>query len=304
MEKIAVLLATYNGEKYLEPQIKSIMNQSYKNFICYVHDDGSKDNTKKILEKYKKDYFDKFVILDGPSQHGSRDNFFYLLKNVEADYYFFADQDDYWYENKIEIMIQAIKEKEQNNRPIYAFCDLEVVNDNLELIADSYMHYTGRAKKIFSPEYLFHRNYAPGCASVINKELRNLMICNKNIYSQTEMHDWWGMLIASCFGEIYYVNKSLIKYRQHGNNVLGAQKYISLEKLKKVVNKKKEINNLLEKARLNANLLLKLGKSKGLDTKIPEEYLEIIKKNKLQRAIYYKKINLPPIATFWMIIFG
>ena len=86
-------MATYNGEKYLKEQIDSLLSQTYTDWTLYIHDDGSTDGTKNILSSYHQEY-DKIQVLDYPSCHGAKENFFSLLNAVDADYYFFSDQDE------------------------------------------------------------------------------------------------------------------------------------------------------------------------------------------------------------------
>ena len=81
MRKVAVLLATYNGEKYIEEQLKSIQNQTFQDFVCYIHDDGSEDNTLKICQKIcKKDL--RFKIMSFSPAGGAKENFFQMMKNI------------------------------------------------------------------------------------------------------------------------------------------------------------------------------------------------------------------------------
>ena len=108
-EQIAILMATYNGEKYLGEQIDSILAQSYQDWHLYIHDDGSRDNTAAILRQYATDYSEKITILDYPSQGGACRNFLSMLEKVDAPYYMFSDQDDIWLHEKIEIEFKKIK---------------------------------------------------------------------------------------------------------------------------------------------------------------------------------------------------
>lgn len=89
MEHIAILLATYNGEKYLREQLDSLYQQTFTNWNIYIHDDGSTDHTSDILNEFAEKH-DNFIILDYPSQHGAKDNFLSMLQAVDADYYFFV----------------------------------------------------------------------------------------------------------------------------------------------------------------------------------------------------------------------
>ena len=117
METVNIMMATYNGEKYLSEQLDSILSQSFQNFKIYISDDKSIDNTLEILLKYKKNYPDKIEIIDYEKKKGSAaKNFIYLFENVdEADYYMFCDQDDVWDNDKIKKLLDKIHSMEINN---------------------------------------------------------------------------------------------------------------------------------------------------------------------------------------------
>jgi glycosyltransferase involved in cell wall biosynthesis len=96
---IAILMATYNGEKYLGEQIDSLLAQTNMDWQLYIHDDGSTDNTQAILQEYAQKH-SNIHILEYESQRGAMKNFLSLLQRVEADYYMFCDQDDVWLKQK------------------------------------------------------------------------------------------------------------------------------------------------------------------------------------------------------------
>ena len=123
--KIAILLATYNGEKYIQEQLDSLLDQSYQDFKIYIHDDDSKDMTVDILMKYKKMFPKKIKILEGKSTGSPKNNFLYLLGNVDAEYYMFCDQDDFWKKDKVQKTYDKMIENEEKNKskPILVFSD-------------------------------------------------------------------------------------------------------------------------------------------------------------------------------------
>ena len=99
--KLAILLATYNGERYLQEQIDSLYRQTYKDWVLYIHDDGSTDGTCGIISKNAAEH-GNIVVMEHQGGHGAKDNFFGMLERVDADYYMFCDQDDVWLEDKVE----------------------------------------------------------------------------------------------------------------------------------------------------------------------------------------------------------
>lgn len=221
MEKVDVLLATYNGETYLAEQLDSILKQTYKDFHLFISDDNSKDNTVKILEEYaKKD--NRITIFKQEKNLGVASNFEFLLSKVEAKYFMFSDQDDIWNEDKIE---KTIKKIEESNSDII-FTDLLVVDDKLNVLYNSYWKLKGFDDKILkhnSFEALYLNNYVTGCTMLMKKEIISKVLpLPKN--SKYVLHDYWIALIISQSGKLDFLNEATIKYRQHKNNRVGSKK--------------------------------------------------------------------------------
>ena len=220
MEKVDILLATYNGEEYLREQIDSILNQTHTEFRLLISDDGSKDSTRKILEEYKnKD--SRVEVFMQEKNLGVVKNFEVLLGKVEAKYYMFSDQDDIWKENKIE---KSLKKIEEGFDLVYS--DLEVVDENLNVTYSSYWKLKGiynKIKKYNNFEALYLNNFVTGCTLISRKELINTFMPLPNT-SKFVLHDYWISLIISQNGKIAYIEEPLIKYRQHKNNKVGSKK--------------------------------------------------------------------------------
>lgn len=212
MDSVCVLMSTYNGERYLQTQIDSLLNQKEIDLLILVRDDGSTDGTKKVLEDYSER--GKLRWYQGENV-GPAKSFMDLIYNApEADYYAFCDQDDYWKENKLKIAINKIKEKVPKETECALYYSRVVpVDQNLEIIdyQDLEPKVDGYAELIV--------NYAYGCTIVFNKKLFG-MLQRKPYY--IPMHDWWAVIV--CFavgGVVIYDDDSYILYRQHGNNTLG-----------------------------------------------------------------------------------
>lgn len=220
MEKVDILLATYNGEKYIREQIDSILNQTYKEFRLLISDDGSTDGTRDILNEYKaKD--DRIEIFMQEENLGVVKNFEFLLKKVEAKYYMFSDQDDIWKDEKIEKSLNKIEEGFD-----LVYSDLEVVDENLNVTYESYWKLKGiykKIKKYNNFESLYLNNFITGCTVISKKELIDSFMPLPNI-SKFVLHDYWISLIISQNGKITYIEEPLIKYRQHKNNKVGSKK--------------------------------------------------------------------------------
>lgn len=221
MERVDILLATYNGENYLVEQLESILSQSYSNFRLLISDDCSTDGTRKILEEYKeKD--NRIQLFFQGNNLGVIKNFEYLLKKVESKYYMLSDQDDIWKNNKIERTV----EKLENSESDLVYTDLEVVDENLNVTYKSYWKLKGiysKVKKYNNFESLYLNNFITGCTIISKKEFIDDILPLPNT-SKFVLHDYWIALIISQKGKITYIEEPLIKYRQHKNNKIGSKK--------------------------------------------------------------------------------
>ena len=219
-EKVDILLATYNGEKYLEELINSIVNQTYSNWYLIIRDDGSNDNTINIITDYCEKYPDKITIVkDSYKNLGVIKNFSALINYSQSKYIMFSDQDDIWLPNKIELSINKIKSYD-NTYPLLIHTDLKVVDENLNIISDSFWKYKNiNPKDGLQLGNSLCQNSVTGCTVIINKALKELIT---SIPEQVIMHDWWISIVALIFGKVYYITETTILYRQHSNNTLGA----------------------------------------------------------------------------------
>lgn len=219
--KVDILLATYNGEKYLKEQLDSILQQSHSNFRLLISDDCSSDTTKNILEEYKeKD--NRIILYYQKTNIGVIKNFEFLLRKVENKYYMFSDQDDIWKKDKIK---KSIEKLEDSNSDL-VYTDLEVVDENLNITYSSYWKLKGiynKIKKYNNFESLYLNNFITGCTILSKKELIEKILPLPTT-SKYVLHDYWISLIISQEGKITYIEEPLIKYRQHKNNKVGSKK--------------------------------------------------------------------------------
>jgi len=232
--KVCVLLSTYNGEEFIEDQLLSLIKQTYKEFDIIIRDDGSQDNTIKIIKKFicQNKYTNIYLLEE--NNIGIVKSFYKLLqitleKNYE--YFLFSDQDDIWKLNKIEKSLQETLKFPQNV-PLLVHSDMQIIDKNNNLIANSFFKYTKLDPLKKTLNYLLMQNNITGNTVMINKQLAHLIRYNKNII----MHDWWLALVASSFGNIIFINEPLVKYRKHNNNVIGPKNIYSLINFKKLFN--------------------------------------------------------------------
>lgn len=224
---VAIVLCTYNGEKYIREQIDSILKQSYKDIKLYISDDGSTDSTADIIDEYCKAFPRQVdhIRLDGIS-NGAWLHFLRVIQLSEvkdAEYVMLADQDDVWNENKVERSLKAIKECECRDgivkKPRLVFCDSTLVSNELKQLSGSYMGYARLNPDKATFSHLLVQNMVTGAAMIFNHELHMLLT---SIPRYCVMHDHWIALVAAAFGEIRFIDEALYMYRQHDNSVLGA----------------------------------------------------------------------------------
>ena len=222
---IAILLSTFNGELFLKEQIESILVQTNKDWCLYIRDDGSKDNTLDIIAYYTDRYPDKIIELkDDIGNLKSAGSFMSLLNSIHADYYMFCDQDDVWLPFKIETTLIKIKETEAMfpNKGVSVFTDLAVVGPDLKIINESMWSYNQidpeNAKDFYKTTCL---SSITGCTLMFNNLIKEKVLPYPK---RALMHDWWISLNAVHYGIVDYVATSTVLYRQHANNVLGAEK--------------------------------------------------------------------------------
>lgn len=287
-DKIAILLATYNGGEYVSEQIESILEQTCEDWVLYIHDDGSKDNTVEIVKAYEQKYPEKIVVLDGPSTGGAKTNFLYLFREVEAPFYMCCDQDDVWLSDKI-----ALTKKEMDNlvrgdenKPCLVFTELCVVDGNLQVIAEKMSEYQGLDCKKVNFNRALIQNVVTGCTMMVNRVLRDELSKIED-FDGVLMHDWWATLVATRFGKVAYLETATILYRQHGNNGVGATNAASFAyKLKRML-QGEDIKKSLENTRIQAGAFADLYQE--AESSLVSEYAKLAEKSKLKRLAFYKK---------------
>ena len=218
MNRVSVLLSTYNGKKYLKQQLDSLFKQTYANFDIIVRDDNSKDESIEILKSYNVE------LMSYGKNIGPKGSFSTLLEYSLAkssQYFMFCDQDDLWEADKIEKTLKKMQSLESKfgNIPLLVHTNLEVVDEDLQTIDKSFWHFEQINPNMNDFNKLLVQNTITGCTVMINRKLAELAM---PIPDEAIMHDWWLGLIASKFGKISHLDKALIKYRQHAQNSIGA----------------------------------------------------------------------------------
>ena len=265
---IAILMATYNSSEYIRPQLDSLFSQTNQDWLLYVRDDCSTDNTISIIMEYQNKYPNRIVIINNKKESlRAYMNFIDLLKKVECKYYMFCDHDDVWLPNKIQISYERMLklESQSPNLPIVVHTDMKVVDQNLNVICDSFWKYSNLLPDHTKFEEMVLCNSANGCAMMFNDKAKTVALPN---VSFATMHDMLvNQSVAASNGIISAIKVPAVLYRQHIDNVVGAKK----RDLKYYVHKIKNIQILLKDNVLcykNANRIRPISIMSFLFTKI------------------------------------
>lgn len=228
--ELAILLSTYNGMNYLEEQVSSLLAQTYTDWKLYIRDDASTDNTLALIhELAKRD--ERIIVMPSGRNLGAKEGFMWMLRNVEADYYMFCDHDDVWLPRKVELTLKRMQEGEAEHEgcPVIACTNLKLVDAKLNVFAESYWKFRHYPMSVFNDKYyhLFYNNM-PGCTMMLNQKAK--AVCFP--YSEKiVMHDaWFAIAVLWNKGFVVAEPESLMLYRQHAHNAVGAKKTRSLLK--------------------------------------------------------------------------
>ena len=275
---IAVLMCTYNGEKYLREQLDSLLNQDIltsedgNEYRVYIVDDGSTDNTTRIIDEYISKHGElvrRLVVSD--HHEGVKNNFLKGLLSDEirkADYVMFSDQDDVWNKDKVSTTFRRMKKiegKYGKDTPILVHCDCRIVDKNLKELKPSFIRYANLNQKKATFNHLLVMNFVTGAASMFNRALLQYVT---RIPASCMMYDHFIALVAAAFGKISYIDRTLYQYRQHGKNVLGAESCVLIKGVRIFLPTKK--------GRAEKKRILKIVRDNYLGMKLQaESFLEI-----------------------------
>lgn len=225
--KIVVSIATYNGEKYIWDQLISLHEQTLKPTQIIISDDNSSDNTLVLVEKFKQITDIPVCIIKNTVNSGYTRNFEKALCNSDGDYIFPCDQDDYWFPDKIEKMIEFANKHPNFN--VYV-CDVELTNSALTSL-------NIKKSQSLVENGLFTRHHGMGCATLLRGSF--LSVCLP-FPSEVKGHDNWINSIAYHSGTFIFFNECLQYYRRHthatsnisSNNLMSLGDRFSWKRLK------------------------------------------------------------------------
>lgn len=217
-QEVAILMSTYNGERFLAEQIESLLAQTHLRWRLYIRDDGSTDGTLAILRRYAARDL-RILLCDDPEPHrGVRDSFLWLLRHVEEDRYMFCDQDDVWLPEKIAVSLVALPPDEET--PALVCTDLKVTDQDLNVTEESMWRANHTADIALRPEFLRVAAMYPGCTMLFNRAARDAVLEHDRFPGI--IHDQAVSLsVLKAGGSIIPLPQATILYRQHDGNAIG-----------------------------------------------------------------------------------
>lgn len=277
---IDILLATYNGEKYLKEQLDSLKKQTLTDFKVLIHDDGSNDQTIKIINEFL-EQDERFQLINDNIKFGNAGaNFLHLLQFSTSEFIMFCDQDDIWLENKIEKLFNVIKDKKGINAVYcnaYAYDGEKIIAQKVSLIERDNLSNS-----------LFLNSGVQGCSLMFNRKLLELAL---DFPSYIYMHDHYITMLAVAFGKLYYIDESLMLYRQHTSNVTGNVPITILDRFKTLVSRQSVIIDRKHYL-ANKSLFEKFHEKLNLhDQRLFKDYLDFPTKKLFQKFYSILKYN-------------
>jgi len=281
---VAVLLCTHNGARFLHEQLESFTKQTHTNWHLYVYDDGSSDNTRGIIEEYKKSVNNRVVFI--PTQHKNfAKNFLSAVCSTDGDYDFwaFSDQDDIWEPFKLE---RAVTNLNQSNTGANLYCTRTGLIDN----GGKFIGLSTLFIKIPSFKNAIVQSIAGGNTMVFNKAARDLIVTAGSEIDIVS-HDWWiYQLISGSGGNVFYDPVPSLLYRQHEGNLMGSNNgiYAKISRLIMLLNGQfKDWNDRNISALTNVRFILSTESQHILD-----EFVALRKMGMIKRMVTFYRSGI------------
>ena len=251
---VLIMMATYNGEKYIAEQIESIIRQKYPHWRLVIQDDGSDDRTIEIIKRYIDLDGRIELFINANYEHGAYYNFHSLAnrcKEMEKyDYYMFCDQDDVWDDDKITRLISEVKNI-NSDVPVLCYADMRIIDETNGVTADSINSIQGlgyvNKYSVFFSHCVYGCNVLMNAANFFSVPIIDLK--NKNI--KILSHDNLYTKFAAMLGQVIYLPDATMSYRRHSNNVTARQEYGF--GIKRIMGRMKDIDLLAKDHALTYN---------------------------------------------------
>ncbi|MCJ8497157.1 glycosyltransferase family 2 protein [Chryseobacterium salipaludis] len=285
MFKISVALCTYNGSEYLDRQLNSILKQTFQPDEIIIVDDCSTDDTRDIIAKYERKYsIVKSVFND--YNIGSNLSFRKAISYTSNNFIALCDQDDIWYDNKLEVQITSVmKLDDPFSKPLVAYHDLQLIDTVNQVIHNSFwqLHQFNAAK--FSYQDLFLYNIVTGCTCLINRRMKTELL--KSNMTNIIMHDYLIALIAYSFGTVIYHDQPLMYYRSHSSSVTYKEKINFRERVQSFAARLKEKTYLLPNIlQIKEFIIIYKNYIPEKKSDISVQFITLEKKSVIRRIIY------------------
>jgi glycosyltransferase involved in cell wall biosynthesis len=305
---VQILLSTYNGEKYIDEQINSLLLQEGVDISIIIRDDGSSDGTLEKLEIFKQRYPQRFVVFQ-ERNIGVVNSFFDLIHRTsnQFNYYAFCDQDDIWKSDKL---IRAISYLQDQKKEVpLMYCSSTLMVDQELVPIKTWPPIPLRELTIYNA---LVENVCVGCTIVINSTALDIVKKNPlNRLHNVIMHDWWIYLCVSSLGKVYFDEEPSILYRQHPNNIYGGLVDGVMPKWKKRISRFVEGRNYYILSKQAHEFLLSY--STLLDARIKNDILQflssqnknIVKRiNYIRKSPFYKHSSIDNLIYKFLFILG
>lgn len=294
--KVSVVLATYNGEKYIIDQLESLRNQTYTIDEVLVYDDFSKDKTVQVIKNYIKKYnLQNWVCKINNSNVGWKKNFKQLLDCASGDIVFLCDQDDIWNENKIKKMTNIMQQNEKINVLACGY-NIKYETSDIKKVNSSVINQMNETSRVYP--YTFNLNFLevkrPGCTYAINKKFWKKI---SYFWDERLPHDYFIWAISILSNSLFILDENLIDWRRFSNSATAFSESKFQDKIKK------NINNRLTSLELDNFFINKITKTKSILKYSSEEKIEklyVIQKNNEQIINYYKRASFFKYVSFFL----
>jgi glycosyltransferase involved in cell wall biosynthesis len=205
--KISVCLASYNGSKYINKQIESILYQLRETDELVIVDDNSSDETVKIIEDFKDP---RIKLINNVFNLGVVKTFERAINNSTGDIIFLSDQDDVWLPNKVEKILEVFQKYPDIT---LVLSDAQIIDSEGQITADSFFKIRG--KFVANPLSNIIKNKYHGCTLAFRREMVEVFL---PFPANTPMHDMWIGIVNAMYGKVFYIDEPLIQHRRHDNN--------------------------------------------------------------------------------------
>lgn len=220
---VHVICPTWNGAAFIPEFLRSVQAQTFEDWVLWVRDDASSDGSAALVRAVAESDTRVRILASNGDRLGAVGAFRWLWEQVPstARYLMFADQDDVWLPDKLELSMNAMRDAERlATGPVLVHTDLVVVDAMLKQVAPSFWLYARIKPETVSLPRLIVHNIVTGNTVLINRALRLRVGC---IPIGAAMHDWWVACVAAALGRIVAVSVPTVLYRQHGANTIGAR---------------------------------------------------------------------------------